>query len=323
MLSATKHQSSRAYDQVASGGHRSGIAPILTNDLILVTGASGYVGGVALHRLSTMGHPVAAMARDARKAERNLPAGIPIRIADYEDRSSLERAFEGVTRLLFVASDGERRDVLRHHANVIDAAAATGVEHVAFTSIIDVDETSPFYFAPVYRDAERRLAELGLGCTTLRCGLYSDFLLSSWVEPARSTGRLSLPVGQARIAPVARDDVAEAAAVAVVSRHHCGKVYELTGPRSYSFDEIADLASGFSGVPIRYAACSPSDYLQRAWTEIRDPWPHAFASLCASISQGRYGQVSPDIEGLLGRPAEGLEDFFRRAWREMNQRFRR
>jgi NAD(P)H dehydrogenase (quinone) len=287
--------------------------------MILVTGASGYVGGVALRRLSMMGHTVAAMARNARKAERNLPAGIDIRIADYDDTSSLKRAFEGVTGLLFVASDGDGRDVMRQHANVIDSVAAAGVGHVVFASIIDVDEASPFYFTPVYRDAERRLAELGLGWTILRCGLYSDFLLSSWVQPAISTGRLSVPVGQARIAPVSRDDVAEAAAAAIASRQHCGKVYELTGPRSYSFDEVAGLASGFASVPIRYAACSPSDYLQRAWTEMRDPWPHAFATLCASIAQGRYGYVSPHIEGLLGRPAEGLEDFFGRTLRELDQ----
>jgi NAD(P)H dehydrogenase (quinone) len=60
-------------------------------DVILMTGASGYVGGVALRRLSTMGHSLAAMAR--RKAEHELPAGIPIRIANYNDISSLERPF--------------------------------------------------------------------------------------------------------------------------------------------------------------------------------------------------------------------------------------
>lgn len=235
----------------------------------------------------------------------------PDRTAGYDDRLNIERALEGVSRLLFVASDGDRRDVMRQHANVLDSAAASGVEHVAFTSIIDVDETSPF-LAPAYRDAGRAA---GLGCTILRHGLYSDFLLSRWIQPARSTGRLLLPLGQARIAPVSRDDVAEAAAAAVVSRQHCGKVYEVTGPGSL-FDEIAGLASGFSGVPIRYVACSPGGYLQRARMEMRDPWPQAFASLCASISESRYGRVSPHIEGLLGRPAEGLEDFFRRTLRE-------
>jgi NAD(P)H dehydrogenase (quinone) len=259
-----------------------------------------------------MDHSVAALARNAGKAERNVPAGTQMRIADYDDPSGLKKALQDVTSLLFVASDGDGRDVMRHHANVLDAAAASGVGHVVFTSIIDVDEMSPFYFTPVYRDAERWLAELGLGCTILRCGLYSDFLFSLWVEPALSTGGLSLPVGDALVAPVSRDDVAEAAVAAITSRHHRGKVYELTGPRSYSFDEVAAMASRCSGVPIHYVACSPSDYLRRVWKEEADPWPHAFSTLCASITQGRYGHVSSDIDVLLGRPAEGLEEFFRR-----------
>jgi hypothetical protein len=45
-----------------------------------------------------MGCPVAAMARNARKAEHNVPTGIQIRIADYDDTSSLERGFEGVEK---------------------------------------------------------------------------------------------------------------------------------------------------------------------------------------------------------------------------------
>lgn len=280
--------------------------------MILVTGASGYVGGVALRRLSAMGYPVAAMARNPRNAEDTVPAGIPIRIADYDDVSSLKKSFEGVSSLLFVASDGDRRDVMRHHANVIDAAAASGIEHIVFTSIIDIDETSIFYFTPVYRDAELRLAQSGLNCTILRCGLYADLLLSHWVEPAKTTGELSLPVGQALVAPVSRSDVAAAATAAIASSDHQGKVYVLTGPTLHSFDEVADLASEFLDLAIQYVPCSPSDYLRRSRVEMQDPWPHAFTTLCASISEGRYAHVSPDIAGLLGRQAEGLRDFFRR-----------
>lgn len=228
---------------------------------------------MALRGLSAMGCPVAAMARNPRKAEQTVPAGVPIRVADYDEVASLKTAFEGVSRLLFVASDGDGRDVLRHHANVIDAAAATGIKQVIFTSIIDIEETSPFYFTPVYRDAERRLTESGLDCTILRCGLYSDLLLSHWIEPARATGGLCLPVGQARVAPVSRKNVAAVAAALTVAADRNGKVYELTGPRAYSFDEIADLANDAFGTRIRYASCSPSDYLRRAWAEMHDPWP--------------------------------------------------
>jgi hypothetical protein len=95
-----------------------------------------------------------------------------------------------------VASDGDARDVLRHHANVIDAAAATGIKRVIFTSILDIEETSRFYYTPVYRDAERRLTESGLNCTILRCSLYSDLLLSHWIAPREPQGNFAFPWGR-------------------------------------------------------------------------------------------------------------------------------
>ena len=280
--------------------------------MVLVTGASGHVGGVAVRRLLAMGWDVTAMVRDTTKATHALPEGTRIRVADYDVSASLRQAFDGVTRLLFVSSDGDARDVMRHHANVIDAAAATGVDHVIFTSITDIDASSPFYYTPVYRDAERRLAECGLAHTILRCGLYSDFLFSLWVRLAISSGRLCLPVGDSRIAPLSRDDVAHAAATVATTPAHWGQIYELTGPGTHSFEDIARLASQASGVFVRYRPCSPSDYLRTLWTEVDDPWPHAFSTLCASIAQGRYAHVSDDASALLRRTPEGLEDFFRR-----------
>jgi NAD(P)H dehydrogenase (quinone) len=279
--------------------------------VILVTGASGYVGRTAFRRLVSAGADVAALVRNPERGREHLPQGVAIRIADYEDPSSLEDAFEGVTRLLFIASDGDARDVMRHHANVLSAATTTRVEHIVFTSITDIEETSPFYFTPVYRDAERRLADLGTGYTILRCGLYADFVLSQWIEPAVSTGVTSLPVGEARVAPVSRDDVAEVAAILVATDHH-GMTYELTGPAAHSFDEIVAFASRVVDAPIRYVPCAPSDYMLRAWRELEDPWPHAFSTLCASIAQDRYARVSPDGANLLGRQPERMEAFLGR-----------
>ena len=108
----------------------------------------------------------------------------------------------------------------------------------------------------------------------------------------------------ARIAPISRDDVAEAAAAAIVLAPAPRQGLRVDGTPSYSFDEIAGLAR-IVWHPIRYAACSPSDYLRRAWAEMPNPWPHAFASLCASISQDRLGRRRFTLSGLLDRPAEG------------------
>jgi NAD(P)H dehydrogenase (quinone) len=279
--------------------------------VILVTGASGYVGRTALRRLVSMGAEVAAMVRNVERAREHLPDEVPIRVGDYDDLSSLERAFDGMTRLLFVASDGDARDVMRHHANVIQAVAATGID-IVFTSITDIDATSPFYFTPVYRDAEHRLADLGSACTILRCGLYADFILTQWIEPALSTGMITLPVGESLVAPVSRDDVAEAAARLVVTNGHEGMTYEITGPDALSFEEIAAQASRSAGVPIRYVPCAPSDYLVGVWQRLEDPWQHAFSTLCASIAQGRYARVSSGGAKLLGGSPESMEAFLRR-----------
>jgi NAD(P)H dehydrogenase (quinone) len=279
--------------------------------MILVTGASGYVGGAVLRRLAHRGHAVSAMVRNLGLAAQVQGAGVPIRIANYDDQASLERAFEGVDSLIFVASDGDARAVMRHHANAIEAAAVAGIGHVTFTSVTDIDAWSGFYFTPVYRDAERRLRASGMKWTIVRCGLYADLILSHWIRPALAGGEMSLPVGDARVALIARDDVAEALATVADADGRDGKIHELTGPSAYSFEEIAAAAGRVFGRSIRYVASSPADYLERAWAEMADPWPHAFSSLCKSIAEGRYAHVSADFEALLGRPAAPFEDFLR------------
>ncbi|HTN98391.1 MAG TPA: NAD(P)H-binding protein, partial [Nordella sp.] len=125
--------------------------------MIAVTGASGYIGSRAVSRLLDLGQPVTAVGRNAGRLRQSVPSGGPLAIADYDDPASLDRAFAGATQLLFVSSDGFADDMLRQHAQVIAAANRSPIAHVVFTSIVDIANGSPFYYAPVYRDAEQRL----------------------------------------------------------------------------------------------------------------------------------------------------------------------
>lgn len=279
--------------------------------MILVTGATGHVGNAVVSRLAALGHEVAALVRKPEAAQRRLPRATSLRVGDYEDISSLKAAFAGIDALVLISSDGAADTVVRHHANAIDAAMSGGVRHITFTSIIDIGETSPFYYAPPYRDAERRLAACGVPTTILRCGLYSDFILDTWL--AHASGELVLPAGQGLVAPVSRDDVAAAVAAATVSADASGPLYTITGDRALSFDEIASSYAEATAQPLRYRPCALGDYLSSATARLDEPWPQAFSSLCASIAEDRYASTSSDFTALTGKPPESFRDFLVRA----------
>jgi len=274
--------------------------------MIVVTGASGYIGSRAVSRLLDLGLPVTAMGRNAQRLRQAIPPGVPMAIADYDDPASLDRAFTGATKLLFVASDGFAIDVLRQHANVIAAANRSAIAHVVFTSIVDIADGSPFYYAPIYRDAEQQLKISRFALSILRCGLYSDFILRYWLKDEQ----ISLPLGKARIAPVSRDDVAAAAVHAVL--HDVDPIWALTGAQSYSMDEIAAAASRVMDRMFTYRPCAPEDYMKRLQAEMEQPWPVAFSSLCASIEEGRYADTSDRFMDLMSQPQERFEDFLKR-----------
>lgn len=277
--------------------------------MILVTGASGHVGRNVVSRLTLLGHAVAALVRDAQAAQRRLPTETTLRVGDYEDVSTLKRAFAGIDELVLISSDGDADTVMRHHANAIEAARTADVRHITFTSIVDIGEASPFYYAPAYRDAERRLAACGLASTILRCGLYSDFILDTWLAPARGSGELLLPAGQGLVTPISRDDVATAVAAAAARPDKSPTVYTITGERALDFDEIAACYGVVAERPMRYRACSLDDYLASASARLEDPWPRAFSSMCASIAEGRYVATSVDFTALTGRQPENFRDF--------------
>lgn len=281
--------------------------------MILVTGATGHVGGAVVGRLLSLGHDVVAMVRDPRTAAERLPPGLTLRVADYEDASALRGAFAGIDEVVLISSDGDANAVMRHHANAIEAAAAAGARHIVFTSIVDVDDRSPFYFAPVYRDAERRLAACGVPTTILRCSLYCEFILDHWLSSSRAPGELALPAEDGRVAPISRDDVAAAVAAVAADPDKTASIHALTGNPALGFGEMAAAYGATVAGPVSYRPCSLDEYRALASAQLDDPWPCAFSTLCASIAEGRYSGVSDDFSVLTGRAPESFRDFLHRA----------
>ncbi|MGP9820584.1 NAD(P)H-binding protein [Salinarimonas sp. NSM] len=276
--------------------------------VILVTGATGNVGRAVVAALRDAGERVVALARDPAKASACLPVGVSVRIADYETPSSLDAALADVERVVFVPSDGDALRVVAQHAAVVEALRRSRVGFVVFVTIVDTADTSPFYFAPVYRDAEDRLRESAVPAGLLRCNLYSEFVRDRYLRPALASGRLDAPFGEAEMAPVSRADVAACAAALVRRPDFAGRRLVLTGPAALSGHGLAAMATRCWSRPTTYAPLPRPDYLVQLLREHPAPWPHAFSSLASSIAEGAYADVHDGVSRLLGRPPIPLDD---------------
>lgn len=196
--------------------------------MILVTGASGQLGSVIHSDLVDRGLSPAAGTRN--------PAafGDLGRAMDFDDASSLDFA-DIETMVLVSAGYAEDDVVLARHDRVISAAEAHGVKHIVYTSLIgDGDHLG---FALAHRWTERRLQESTLDWTILRNGLYAE-LFGQLAAP--HNGVISAPFGNGALAAVAREDLAEVAAlVAADPAAHRNSVYELAGTKAITAAELA------------------------------------------------------------------------------------
>src|SRR3954453_10412970 len=124
--------------------------------MLTVTGASGRLGRLVVLGLLDAGVPadeVVAVVRDPAKAADLDGRGVQVRRADYDDAAALTDALAGTDRLLLVSGTELGRRV-EQHANVLKAAAAAGVELVAYTSGPKAED-SPLAVAPDHIATER------------------------------------------------------------------------------------------------------------------------------------------------------------------------
>jgi len=276
--------------------------------MILVTGATGRTGGALVRRLSATGIPVRALARSAARAEglSALPV-VEIVEGDMAQPATLSEALRDVDRAMLISSADPT--MLEVQSNFIDAAAAAGIEHVVKLSGIIADLDSPFRFARMHGEIERRLEASGMAFTHLRAG---EFMQASFrqVPSILATGRLLLPMEDARIASIDVSDIAEVAAAVLTGSGHKGASYPLTGPEALSMADVAEKLSAATGNRIEYVNVGPEQATSAQLAAGMPPYTaEALAELFAERRKGKEAQVSPVVQTILGRPATSFEEF--------------
>jgi NAD(P)H dehydrogenase (quinone) len=281
--------------------------------VILVTGASGALGGLILDRLTTVpGVDVVAGSRSPVAGARRI---------DFDRPSTLVDAFGGVDVLVFVSAGAAEDDVvLDRHGSVIRAAAAAGVRHVIYTSLVGSGDRLTIALA--HRWTEARLAESLFDFTILRNGLYAEIparIALAEAESAAATGVFRAPLGCGRMSVVAREDLAEAAAQVAVDvqrsvdagerSRHAGRTYELAGVTAVGGKDIATALAQALERRVRYEPGWLGDTRAELARSGLEPYRVGHTmSMLSNVGAGLLESPTSELPELLGRPPTSVTD---------------
>ncbi len=229
--------------------------------VILITGATGTVGGALLPRLLESGEPVRALVRDPRRLGRHrvevqLALGDLARLGDTRLRRQALRGVDTVIHLAAAIRDQPGAPVEEvtglATARLVRAAEQAGVERFLFFSAIGA---TPFQRTRFFR--AKALAEETVEASPLPTTVFAPSIVydrdDPWVTTMRRLALLPvLPVsgsGRAAFQPIWAGDVA-AAVMGALDQGTTGRM-ELAGPETLTYNQIARVIAAASGRPRR------------------------------------------------------------------------
>jgi NAD(P)H dehydrogenase (quinone) len=280
----------------------------MKNETLLVTGASGHLGKLVLHRLlKDPKRNIIATSRNVEKLSEYKDQGITLRSADFANPESLLAAFQGADRLLLISTDAVGSRVTQHK-NAIEAAVKAGVKHIIYTSLPQPDK-SPGIIALEHNETEKLIRASGLGYTILRNNLYADNFLQS-APTALAMNALIGTSGVGKTAYVTRQDCADTAAGALASSETESTVIDVTGPEAIGYEKVALTLSELSNRKIPYMDMNETDF-KAALTKsgLPEAWADVYVAFDLSSRQGFLATTTNAVEKYAGHKPKSLQVF--------------
>jgi NAD(P)H dehydrogenase (quinone) len=281
--------------------------------MIAITGASGNLGKATLFFLlkAASASDIVAVVRDPSKMDELSSSGIQIRKGDYEDTESMEKAFSGCDTIMQVSSAvyGEQAD--RQEQNVVNAAAASGVERIVYVSTLNPGGEKHFRAAATCGATENSIRDTGIQYSFFRNSMYME-TIPLFTGNALSDGKIYYPAGEGKISYASRIDIAEALAGELLRKRSGNEVFHITGSIAAGFDTIAALLRSEKSLPGEYI-----DIPDEAFAEVLadagmgEEEINFYISMSHSIKADEFAGVHNDLENLLGRRPKTLKEYIR------------
>jgi uncharacterized protein YbjT (DUF2867 family) len=234
----------------------------MTTTRVLVTGATGKIGGAVAAQLLEKGITTRAMVhRDDARSARLRGLGAEVVVADMFDIQQVTAAMAGVDRLYFNPP---------YHPHVLDSAVAFAVaaRRAGVEAVVALGQwlASPEHPSLMTRQAwlTDKLFELlpDTAHVAVDPGFFADNYMNLMPQAAQ-LGVLPMPTGAGRNAPPSNEDIARVAVGALLDPYrHDGRAYRPTGPTLLTGAEIADAMGEALGRRVRHIDIPPRMFMK-------------------------------------------------------------
>jgi uncharacterized protein YbjT (DUF2867 family) len=261
--------------------------------LVLVTGATGKVGSRVLARLDPLGVPTRGGSRVAAPPfDWARPESWPVALGQAS------AAFVSYYPDLGFPGGAEAIGAFAR------SARTAGVERLVLLSGRGEPEAAR---------SEAALQAAGVAWTVLRCSWFAQNFSEHFLLGPVLDGVIALPAENVTEPFVDLEDVADVAVAALLDSGHTGRTYELTGPESLSFGDVAEVIGGATGRTVRHVTLTPAQFVEDAVAAgVPADEAHGLADLFVTVLDGRNAHTTSDVERVLGRPAGSFAAYARR-----------
>lgn len=213
---------------------------------VLVTGASGFVGGALVPRLLAVGHQLTCLVRDPARLRAPWLDDVRLVQGRIEDQQAVLRAADGAAAAYFLVHGmgGSTRDLVQRERRAAaafrDGVDLAGVRRVVYLGGL-VDEarlttTSAHLYARQQAGVELR--EGTVPVTELRAGPVlgpGSASLALLLAAARLPVQIEAPWSASRTQPIGLDDLLELLVLVLDDPWAIGRVLEIGGPEVLTY----------------------------------------------------------------------------------------
>jgi nucleoside-diphosphate-sugar epimerase len=211
--------------------------------MILLTGATGFLGGFVLQELLEKGHDVTCFVRKTSNIDSIKKLNVDYVYGELEDNKSFYEALEGKDALINIASLG-----FGHASNIVNACEEMKVKRTIFVSTTGIFTKLNPDSKGIRLEAERLIKESNLDYTIIRptmiYGTPKD--RNMWRLVSYLKRYSVIPIlgnGTYLQQPVYVKDLANAIVRAYENSISIKKAYNISGVKAITYNEVIDITA--------------------------------------------------------------------------------